>query len=587
MARTYYLALVNKTDTTFDAAFARHDELVRGFTVSQEEGDFCGLTVTIEKPSQALLDPARKQWAWLSMEEGSALVPLFFGRVVGVPTDLQEDFVTIDFLAKPANFEAQKQTIAAGLRVPPFWDYAFIDPQMWADADTALEARTEVWDIDRVTNQVSATSILEGADGTLSITADLIPENGFALSYGDAPLRKVRLEMRSMWTQMLKGSIDITAELLAAFKAAGSATGFVTSYTGQGLYDDWPMEGDNLGNVYSFGPQAIEVADGKGLQRKYKSVSVSYDRAPTGTEQIEESGKMVVEFRRWGFAISCAVAYDIEIDRTEDISFEVIADVQDVVNDAEDQQSEIITMSSGNIGVLLGPGSAQEIPIGDTSRDTFFPSARGLQAIEFGLAHARALLLRRARAVEIKVVVPIGTAILASCRKSATVYHPEIPGGSATGKIVSYAFGVDGDSGSEQGSITIACLVGKSTAIAAVTGTPVWAEASYVGADYQQFTGAVGVSTDLAMTFSPPTSDSIQPVVTGVESVTVINGEAVQDAELSKRYIDVAAACDALNAKHTQVDLQMIAVDTSPRETVYYDTQVFLSIPNGIDLGAA
>lgn len=587
MARTYYLALVDQGDTTFSATFARQDEHMASFSVTQQEGDFCGLTVVIEKPSVALLDPSRERWAWLSVEEGSVLTPLFFGRIVGVPADLQNDFWTVELIAKPANFEAAKMAVASTLRVAPFFDYAFIDPQMWEDADTTLEARTDVWHIDRVTGEVTISSILAGEDGTLDITADLIPVDGFSLSYEDAPLRKVRLEMRAMWTQVIKGTIDITPQLLAAFEAAGSPHGFVTTYTGQGLYDDWPMEGDDLGNVYTFGPQTITVMDGKALGKQSKVVNVKYDRKPTSKDETTAKRRMKVKFRRWGFHIDSKVKYEAEIDRTEDILFTVYADVQDMVNGADDEQSETITLSSGALGAPAGIGSDAEIPIGDVSRDQFWPLQRGLAAIEFGLTHARSLLLRRARAAQITVTVPMSVAIAATCRKSATVHHPQLPGGSATGKIVAYSFGVDGQSGEEGGQITIACLVGKNTTLTPVTGTPEYASASYVGSDWQQFTGTIYYDSGLKMTYPVPTWSGHSPAVVGLESVAVTGGEAAQDAVLSNRFIDIDAACDELNDAYTEVDLRMIPLDTSPRDLRYDDAEVNLSIPTGIDLGDA
>lgn len=585
MQRIYYLALVEAADTTFSETFARHDETVFSFTVYQQEGDFCSLSVVIENPSEALLDPSRNQWAWLSMEEGETITPLFHGRIVGIPADLDKDLVTVEFLAKPVDFEAQKHTVAASLRVAPFWDYAFIDPQMWDDPDTALEARTEVWHIARLVNTVSATSIIEGDDGTLDITADLIPFDGFSLSYNDAPLRKVNLQMRAMWTQEVKGTLNITPNLLAAFAAAGSPDGYVTTYTGQGLYDDWPMEGDTLSNVYEFGPQTITVIDGKVIGKQYKTVNVKYDRAPTSQAETSAKRKMKVKFRRWGFFIECLINYDARIDRTEDITFTVYADVQDMVNGTEDEQSETITLSSGALGSVIGVGSDAELPIGDTSRDAFWPTARGLQAIEYGLTHARALLLRRARAAQITVTVPMATAIQATCRKSATVHHPDLPGGSATGKISAYSFGVDGSTGEEGGQITISCLVGKNTTIGAEAGTPDWASADYVGSDWQHFTGAIGYEAGINMNYALPSSAGVDPVVIGVQSVSVTGGDTEQSAVLNARFLDIDAACDALNDHHTEIDLHMIPLDTSPRDLRYNDSVVNLSIPLGINLG--
>lgn len=582
---TIYFAMVDKTDSTFSATFARNDEFVRSFTVTQQEGDFCGLTVVIERPSAALLDASRKQWAWLSLGEGSTLTPLFFGRIVGVPSELQDDFVTVEFIAKPSNYEAAKLAVAAGLRVAPFWDYAFIDPQMWEDADAVLEGRTDAWHIDRVTNAVTVSSIIQGEDGTLSITPDLIPEDGLSLSPSDAPLRKVRLEMRAMWTQAYKGEMDITRDILAAFEAAGSEPGFVTSYTGSGLYNAWPEDGEGIGNVYEFGPQIIEVVDGGALKKKYKAVSVKYDTAPTSKDEKVADRPFKATFRRWGFAINSSVRYDVSIDRTEDISFDVFADVQSLVNDQDDEQSEIITLSSGNIGAEVGVGSAVEVPIGDVARAQFFATERGMAAIEFGLAHARALLLRRARAVEIKVRVPFETAILASCRKSATVSHPGLPGGSATGKIIAYSFGISGDSGLADGEIVIACMAGLDSSLVALAGTPTYAEADVFGPDVQEYTGRTILAPDISLTYAPPACPPLAPSSVGLTSVEVINGEAAQAALLNERFIDVSAAADALNAIKTQVRLRMTPLDTSPRETRYYDSDVFLAVPVGIDLG--
>lgn len=584
---TYYFALVDRTDTTFDASFARNDENLRSFTVSQAEGDFCGLSVVIEKPSEALLGGARPQWCWLSMEEGTNLEPLFFGRIVGLPENLQSEFVTLEYLAKPVDFEDQKRAVAETLKAAPFWDYAFVDPQMWTDPDATLEGRTDVWHIDRLTHLVTISSILEGEDGTMTIPASVIPEGKFNLSYGEAPLRKVQLEMRAMWEQRVTGSLDITADILRAFRLTGSPAGFVTSFTGSGLYDDWPEKGDRIGSIYEFGTQEISVADGKALPKKYKSVSVSYDRAPTANEPVSQPNPLIVEFRRWAFSITSVVDYDAEVGRTEDIRFNVISDVQDIVADDDDRQSEVLTLSSGNIGIEVGEGSALEVPIGDLARDTYFPSARGLQSIEFGLAHARALLMRRARAAEIKVAVPFSTAIEANCRKSATVSHPNLPGGTATGKIVGYEFSVDGDTGAEFGALTIACMAGKDTPIAANPGTPTYAEAAYVGADYQAFSGQTALGVNGEIEYAIPASSPVDALEIGLTSVTVTGGETAQRNVLSSRYIDISAACDALNASKTQVDLRMTPVDTSPRALTYFESDVFLNVPSGIDLGAA
>jgi hypothetical protein len=162
-----------------------------------------------------------------------------------------------------------------------------------------------------------------------------------------------------------------------------------------------------------------------------------------------------------------------------------------------------------------------------------------------------------------------------------------LPDGTAVGKITAYEFGVDGDSGAEGGFITIACFAGKDSTLVETEGMPTYAAASYVGPDYQVYENRTVLAPSLNMVFSPPASDPIDPATVGLTSVTVSGGETEQAAVLSSRYIDIAAAVDALNEVATTVDLIMTPLDTSPRETVYYNSEVRLSVPLGIDLGVA
>jgi hypothetical protein len=598
--RTYYLALVTKAAIDWNVAYARHDENMRSFVVSQDEGGFASLSVVIEKPSQSLLNPFRPQWVWLSMEEDGEITPLFFGRVIGIPVDLQKQFVTLEFSAKPQDFEFQKRMVASTLRVAPYWNYAFIDPLMWDDPDAVLEARTDVWHIDRVSHELSISSIIQGEAGIIGIPASELRSEDFALSYGEPPLRRVVLEMRAMWTQQRKGTLDASNLIKIAFNQSGSPDDFVTSYTGSALYNDWPEEGDSIGSIYEFGPQVIEVADGNALPKQSITVNVQYESAPDGSETsvsgllaIGGSGRSLsdlgqqVSFRRWGFLIESTIRYDLSVSRTEDIRFNVLADIQNMLGDPEDEQSETITISSGNIGVTVGVDTHAYLPIEDVSRSSFFTlKIPGPLAIEYGLAHARALLMRRARAVHLSCAVPFERAVEATLRKSATLTHPDLPGGSVTGKIVSYQFGVDGATGAEFGSISIAAMVGQNTTITEDEGTPVWGDDDYAGPDYQEFVGATRFAVEGQMQYGVPSAKDIFNHDIGIDSVEVLNGDDVQTDILGGSFLDIAQACDTLNQYPTIVTLNCRPVDTSPVVHRFATSNVFLKIPQGIDLGA-
>ena len=117
----------------FTSGHMRWDEEVFSFTLSQEEGDPASLTAVIRRPHNmagdaiGMLGPGRKIWAWFALDCGPALFK-FRGRLVGIPTSIFEELVTLEFVAKPTDLVAQKEALAASLRVLPFYDEAVIDP---------------------------------------------------------------------------------------------------------------------------------------------------------------------------------------------------------------------------------------------------------------------------------------------------------------------------------------------------------------------------------------------------------------------------------------------------------------------------
>ncbi|MEY9829825.1 hypothetical protein ABIA25_001640 [Sinorhizobium fredii] len=175
---TFYFAWVDDTDTEFDEAFLRQDEEVLSFEISQAEGEFAAMTIGLRNPEEGLLKPARKQWAWLSADFGDTAggQPLFFGRLVGMPEGIIGNEARLTFAARPADFVAAKTTAAAALKVAPFWDPIWITPELAADPDAVLEARSALWHIDRVTHAITASDVLEAEDGLIDLVDDVIGE---------------------------------------------------------------------------------------------------------------------------------------------------------------------------------------------------------------------------------------------------------------------------------------------------------------------------------------------------------------------------------------------------------------------------
>jgi hypothetical protein len=242
----FFFALVDAEDTTFLQDYATQDYEVLSFSLGQEEGEFAKLELAIKNPRAPLLGGSVWLWFSYSMDAAPA-VPLFFGRLVGIPQSIFEERVTLEFVARPVDFNAQKTAIAEALKVLPYYDAVFIDEQRRDDLDAVMEAYPRAWHIDRVTHEVSTSDALIAEDGVITLAAGDILYNGFSLDFNQIPLTTVKVEAIFNWTQLGSGGVDISSHITDNWpnNVVGVPSGIITSYT---LNDgDWPKPGASLG----------------------------------------------------------------------------------------------------------------------------------------------------------------------------------------------------------------------------------------------------------------------------------------------------------------------------------------------------
>lgn len=597
---TFHFAWVDSTDTAWLPAFARMDEDIVAFEVTHQEGDHAAATVDIRNPRVGLLAPGRKTWAWLGCTDPDGTggpAALFFGRIVGVPVDLQENIIRVSFIARPADFDARKRTLAETLKVAPYWDPVWIRPEVRDDPDVVLESRPALYHTDRITHAVTISDIIAGEDGTDLLTAGDMIAGSMNMTYGEPPLRRVDVEAEVLWQQQAQGTTDITARLLAAFRTAGTSEAhMVSSFTGQGLYDDWPEPGDDIGGGWTIGKtMTIKPADGMSTPKSFKSVTVKYDRVPESGIDTATAVPFKIKFPLWRFIPFLPVSYEASRSRSEKVLFSLHADVQALMLDASDTETLKLDFSSSEVTELIdGDGSNAVMPIGDLASRQYLPTDRGRQSIEYLISVARTQLLARSRTVNIECGISFARATELSCRLSARIVDDRLPGGEATGKIVAYSFGCNGDAGEMTGNVRIACCIGKGNTVTALAGNPLYVDDDYVDDDYQVREGETVAAIAGEVTYQPigdpPQDDGVDfhamTPANIIESLTVTNGITVQRDILSGSFIDITAATEALNARHTEVALVLQPVTGGPFEQTYHLTVSDLMVPKAIDLEA-
>lgn len=236
---TYFLAWVDQSETTWGPQFLRDDEDIFDWEISQTEGNSATLTIQIENPNQGLLAPGRKFWAWLSWinPETNEGEPIFFGRVIALPTNILARVVTVILVGQPIDYLDRQQIVAEGLKQRPFYDPILLDPARRDDPNAILEGYSVLWHVDRITHEVTVSDILVGEDGVEVFFEDDFFYDSLDIKVGQAPLSAVNVDVTVKWTQKATGEIDI-------------GTFAVNTYS-SGMLNDWPKPLSSIGGGWT------------------------------------------------------------------------------------------------------------------------------------------------------------------------------------------------------------------------------------------------------------------------------------------------------------------------------------------------
>jgi hypothetical protein len=552
-----YFAWIDVGETTFTSGHMRWDESVFSFTLSQDEGDPASLTIAVRRPRNlsgdpiGLLGPGRKIWCWFAFDCGPDLIR-FRGRLVGVPTSLFEDLVTLEFVAKPVDVVAQKEALAASLRVLPFYDEVVIDPARRNDPDVVLEGYTAIWHYDRETHVITISDEITGEDGTVSFDGasddGKVLYDGLGLTLTSGPLARVDVAAEFSWTQQAVGTVDLTRYLIGGWPSSsyGKSYGAITSYTMTAA--DWPKTGAGIGDGWTVaqataydlfdwtvktntsGSTLKIISPDGSTQTTTQTFTNSFVGSYAGTHaqfpaittqdehfaDYQQDGDRVIYVASYNRSFSAVGAvipeqfvratlvagYKAQRPYTERVSFTLFADVQHILTDPEDGEAlriddiRSINLSEGSISGF------------DARRSSYIATARGNQSLEHLIAFARTHLMKRARVVEIKFAPKLSRMPEITLRKSLFLAEPRV--GEALGKIIGYSLALDGTDGRINCEVRIGCAIGKGGNVTAIEGAPTYCTIDYVGSDYQQFldrTVLVSAFTDSSVGYQPPLAD--------------------------------------------------------------------------------
>jgi hypothetical protein len=645
----FYFAWVDKSETTFDPdTHARVDESVFSLNITHAEGDFPAASVQIINPRVGLLNNTRQQWAWISYKpKGSSVIhPLFFGRVLGVPQALQNNIIGVMLVARPQDYEAQREEVANELRVLPYFDPVWLSGDALNDPDAVLEGYSRLWHIDRVTHEVTTSDILQDDDETPLVFSDDndVFRDSVNVTHGQSPISRVVVTGRVEWGQSAAGTVDVTAPMLKAFRdvtPVGMVTlsgmerttqGMINLIAGDDFFEKWPNKGDRVGSGWSIGDNWLDIVGGYPLpptimdnrivdvihsgswhQTAFANAwRIMFERTPglamtvlafedktIGLENPVNGGRVtrvgkfdVMWVPIFRMAASLKMDYQVSRQRSETVTFDVVSDVQPLLADPSDEETLFLDCGSANVDVPIDG----VIPLNTLRNNRYFATDRGQRSMEHLMARARALLISRSRAVDITFSMPFDEGLGLSCRKTVTLMDDRLPEGQATGKIKQYVLTVDGASGQARCSVVIGCAVGRGGSPVPQPGVPVYADGYMDG--YQDYIGGVIVPEVGDISYNDYRGYAIEDdgvdligldTQSALLSLTVEGGLEKEKEEAEKTTGGNSTAVevmDRIKSAKTTLTVQMVPLEAGPFDTELTVVTQPLHIPRMINLEA-
>jgi hypothetical protein len=381
--------MVDETETTFGPEHHRMDEYVFSARRILSEGEKPKLELVIENPRVGLLSSLRKQWCWFAWDNGTEIVPLFFGRVVGMPNDVQADTISVTFISWSSDYVKQLQKVAEAMKIPPHYDPVFTDVSKRDDPMAIFESHSKLVCVDPVTLVVTASDILDAEDGNVDFTEDDHFYDSVHVSPGAVPKTSVYVDASVSWTQTARGYVDMGNRVF-------------NSYTGDGIISEWPRpmsqiaeglsvftssaydvlntaniitstisgsfqnkekhhnDGDTLSFTWSYTVPQIHGSFISGVLTENNQTgfldpfAVDGDGDPSPTNIPASNSSTTAYVPKWSVSTSLVLEYRAARQHTERLVFRLFADVQPTTLDPQvSDDSESLTISGADVGIPI------------------------------------------------------------------------------------------------------------------------------------------------------------------------------------------------------------------------------------------
>ncbi|MBW8309833.1 MAG: hypothetical protein K0M45_09430 [Candidatus Paracaedibacteraceae bacterium] len=343
-------------------------------------------------------------YAFIVTDDRGYLEPIFKGQFIGLPKKIDETTKTVELVATPADLSQQVSDLTRTLK-ESHTDCLFLKGQKQLDLADYLEFRQELFCYDRITHQMTLSSLFQGNHAQTFQTQILQGSLQFRIS--DTPLPAVALSLICEWVQECQGEINLIPKIELQF-----SQGRINTLSPKSLSATWPKAAKKIGQ------SGYEVLRSS-LREFIPPSTGSLGHYPTITPLIH--GK---KYRQYWFQGELVLGWSYRQKRREQV---------DVVVHHQNQY----------LGFSNRPMRQLKLKLNKLTTDmqrhsSFFDTEVGQQAILSALNIAKSHLAYSARAAEVKFQVEFVNALDITLDHQLLIFHESLPQGRIVGKLTSY-----------------------------------------------------------------------------------------------------------------------------------------------------
>ena len=389
---------------------------VLDFSISQAEGERAIATLTIAKMGENLLE---NKYGLIGRRGKGGVDVLFQGCLADVPKRIGKNLLQIELKAVVRDEKATLERYEKRLKTSPHWDDLFVSPHRSRVPAEWLDARSELFHWNRVTQKLELSDIFTGRQ-TLDLSDDIIGQ--YDLRFGEVPYSQVDVSLSAEWVQHLEGSFDLAPVIARRFSG-----GIINTLTGRAFKDSWPREGQRLGRsgYYVLESSLREIDPPEtGILDLYPAYTPSFQTYDQAVKVIKS-----VRARRQWLRGKLLLGWSYSQKRCEEVAFTLKN------AGAKAHRPKVLSVKLGDI-TARDPSQSQ--------REIFFQTDRGRKSIEHMIEVAKCHLAMSSRCVEAEIKVPVESAFGITLDHSVTVPHPQNKHQKITGKVTFYKIHVSG-----------------------------------------------------------------------------------------------------------------------------------------------